>query len=105
MMTTGTQNEYYNATEPVLFMAFELSEKTWKLGFTIGHGQTPRERTIVARDPKRLFEEVAYAKARFGLGHTAPVVSCPGALAPSMVSWHADAAASLTPQAPGRRRG
>ena len=29
----------------------------------------------------------------------------PGALAPSMVSWHADAAASLTPQAPGRRRG
>jgi hypothetical protein len=33
------------------------------------------------------------------------VWSSPGALAPSMVSWHADAAASLTPQAPGRRRG
>jgi hypothetical protein len=32
------------------------------------------------------------------------VPCCPGALAPSMVSWHADAAASLTPQAPGRRR-
>jgi hypothetical protein len=30
---------------------------------------------------------------------------CPGALAPSMVSWHADAAASLTPQATRRRRG
>ena len=28
-----------------------------------------------------------------------------GALAPSMVSWHADAAASLPPQATRRRRG
>jgi predicted amidohydrolase YtcJ len=34
-----------------------------------------------------------------------PVTGEPGALAPSMVSWHADAAALLTPQAPGRRRG
>ena len=33
------------------------------------------------------------------------VWSSPGALAPSMVSWHADAAASLTPQATRRRRG
>jgi len=27
-MTTATQNEHYNAPEPVLFLAFELSEKT-----------------------------------------------------------------------------
>jgi hypothetical protein len=33
------------------------------------------------------------------------VWSRPGALAPSMVSWHADAAASLTPQARRRRVG
>ena len=33
MMTTATQNKYYNAHAPVLFMAFELREKTWKLGF------------------------------------------------------------------------
>jgi hypothetical protein len=32
-----------------------------------------------------------------GLGSTRH----PGALAPSLVSWHADAAAALTPQAPG----
>jgi hypothetical protein len=75
-MTTATQNEHYNAHEPVLFMAFELSEKTWKLGFTLGHGQPPRERTIAARDTQRLLNEVAHAKARFGLGATAPVVSC-----------------------------
>jgi transposase len=76
MMTTATQNEHYNAHEPVLFMAFELSEKTWKLGFTLGHGQPPRERTIAARDTQRLLHEVAHAKARFGLGATASVVSC-----------------------------
>ena len=48
-MTTATRNEHYtetHATEPVLFLAFELSEKTWKLGCTTGHGQQPRERSI-----------------------------------------------------------
>jgi transposase len=76
MMTTATQNEHYNAHEPVLFMAFELREKTWKLGFTLGHGQPPRERTMAARDTQRLLNEVAQAKVHFGLGATAPVVSC-----------------------------
>ena len=78
-MTTATRNEQYtamHATEPVLFLAFELSEKTWKLGFTTSHGQKPRERTMAARDLKRLLDEVAHAKARFGLCATAPVVSC-----------------------------
>ena len=76
MMTTATQNEHYNAHEPVLFLAFELSEKTWKLGFTLGHGHPPRARTIAARATQRLLNEVAQAKARLGLGATAPVVSC-----------------------------
>jgi len=57
-------------------MAFELREKTWKLGFTIGPGQPPRERTITARDATHLLNEVAHAKARCGLEATAPVVSC-----------------------------
>jgi hypothetical protein len=45
MMTTATRNEHYTetrATEPVLFLAFALSEKTWKFGCTMGHGQKPR---------------------------------------------------------------
>ena len=78
-MTTATRNEQYtamHATEPVLFLAFELSEKTWKLGFTTGHGQQPRERNIAARHQERLLQEVAQAKRRFGLPETAPVVSC-----------------------------
>jgi hypothetical protein len=49
MMTTATHNTHDNTPEAVLFMAFELSENTWKLGFTIGHGQKPRERTWVFR--------------------------------------------------------
>jgi transposase len=79
MMTTATPNEHYTAMyapEPVLFLAFELSEKTWKLGFTTGHGQQPRERSIPARHQARLLHEVGQAKRRFGLPETAPVVSC-----------------------------
>jgi transposase len=64
------------APEPVLFLAFELSEKTWKLGFTTGHGQQPRERSIPARHQARLLHEVGQAKRRFGLPETTPVVSC-----------------------------
>ena len=75
MMTTATQNEYYNP-EPALFMAVELSEKIWKLGFTLGHGQPPRARTLTARDTPRLRSEVAHAKVLFSLDVTAPVVSC-----------------------------
>src|SRR5262249_38810289 len=74
--TTATQNEPYNAHEPVMFMAFELSEKPWKLGCTLGHGPPPRAHTIAARDTHRLLNEVAHAKGRCGLGATAPVVSC-----------------------------
>ena len=51
------------------------SEKTWKLGFTTGHGQKPRERSIAARHQTRVLQEVAQAKRRFGLPETAPVFS------------------------------
>ena len=74
-MTTATHNEHYTAmgaTEPGLFLAFELSEKTWKLGFTTGHGQQPRERSIPARHQVRLLHEVGQAKPRFGLPETVP---------------------------------
>src|SRR4029434_4879407 len=76
MMTTATHNVHDTTTERVLFMAFELSEKTWKLGFTTGHGQKPRERTVAARELARLLQEIAQAKKRFGLPETALVISC-----------------------------
>jgi transposase len=76
MTSTATHNAYGTTTERVLFMAFELSENTWKLGFTLGPGQTPRERPVAARDQGRLLQEIAQAKRRFGLPETAPVVRC-----------------------------
>jgi hypothetical protein len=48
MPTTATHNVHATTPERVLFVAFELSDKTWKLGFTTGHGQKPRERSIAA---------------------------------------------------------
>jgi transposase len=76
MTTSATRNVRASMTEGTLFVAFELSEKTWKLGFTTGHGQKPRERSIPARDQERVLSEIAQAKRRFGLPETAPVVSC-----------------------------
>jgi transposase len=76
-MTTGaTRNAQDNTSEGTLFVSFELREKTWKLGFTTGHGQKPRERTVSARHQECVLEEIAQAKRRFGLPETAPVVSC-----------------------------
>jgi transposase len=57
-------------------LAFELSNSNWKLGFTIGHAQRPRERNIRARDLKALEREIGQAKKRFGLPQDAPVLSC-----------------------------
>jgi len=76
MTTTATHNEHDTTSKRVLFMAFELSEKTWKLGFTTGHGQKPRERTVAARHQARLLQEIAQAKKRCGLPESAAVVSC-----------------------------
>jgi transposase len=76
MTTKATHQEQDSTTEATLFMSFELSEKTWKLGFTTGHGQKPRERSVSARDQERVLDEIAKAKRRFGLPETAPVISC-----------------------------
>jgi transposase len=76
MSTTATHNAHDTTIERVLFMAFELREKTWKLGCTTGHGQKPRERAVAARHQARLLQEIAQAKKRFGLPESAAVVSC-----------------------------
>ena len=75
MTTAAAHHEQENTPEATLFVACELSEKTWKLGFTTGHGQKPRERTMTARQQERILDEIAQAKRRLGLPETAPVVS------------------------------
>lgn len=76
MTTAATHITHEHISEATLFVAFELSEKKWKLGFTTGPGQKPRERTVTARDQDRVLDEIASAKRRLKLPETAPVISC-----------------------------
>ena len=76
MKTTVQRGAQYNGVEPTLYMALELGEKTWKLGFSVGLGQKARLRTITGSDVKALEREIVRAKARFGLDKTAVVLSC-----------------------------
>jgi hypothetical protein len=56
-------------------MAFEPGRKEWKLGFTTGMAQAPRERTLGAGDLRALEKEIERARARFGRGPGAEVIS------------------------------
>lgn len=76
MSTVTTRATQSSAAEPVLYLAFELAETTWKLAATVGLGQRPRLRTIPARDLDALEHELTRARARFGVPATAPVLSC-----------------------------
>ncbi len=73
--TRKEQRQYSEPTE-VLYVAFDLGAPNWKLAFSIGLGQKPRERNVAARDLAALGKEVLKAKQRFGLPESAPVVSC-----------------------------
>lgn len=63
-------------TDAALYLAFELANAEWRLGFTVGFGQSARQRKITARDVDALGQEVTMAKKRFRLPEDAPVRSC-----------------------------
>ncbi len=58
-----------------LYMAFELSEKDWKLSLSDGE-RSPSHYTVAAGDTAALLECIAKAKARCGLAPEASVHSC-----------------------------
>lgn len=74
MTTQATETESSVPTK-VLYMALELSNKTWKVLFRSGAGRQ-REIEVAARDMAALLAEVATAKARLGLPAGTRVVSC-----------------------------
>lgn len=78
MMTTTTRTPQSTAPAAAtpLLLAFELGERTWKLGLTTGLGQRPRVCSIAAGAVDRVLEEIARAKRRFVLSAETPVVSC-----------------------------
>jgi transposase len=59
-----------------LLLAFELGERSWKLGFTTGLGPRPRIRQVPAGAVDRVHEEITRAKRRLQLPDDTPVVSC-----------------------------
>ena len=75
-MNQETAVQHFIVTTPVLYMAFELSSKKWKLGFSIGLGQKVRIRNIDAGDLVAAKVEIAKAKKRFGVPGETRVISC-----------------------------
>ena len=59
-----------------LYLAFELSSSTWKLGFCIGLGERVHERKVAAGQTEKLLAEISSAKRRFGLSAASKVKSC-----------------------------
>jgi transposase len=59
-----------------LHLGLELDDKDWKLAFTTGLTQRPRQRRIEPRDTAALLGEIGEAKRRFALGSHVRVVSC-----------------------------
>jgi len=75
-METETTQINHTINSPILFMAMELSNTKWRLGFTIGLGQPPRLRKLEAGNLDGLIKEIHLSKKRFGLPEDAGVMSC-----------------------------
>ena len=63
-------------TTGALFVALELGCEKWVLASVAQAAQKPRFRSLSARNLGAFREEIAKAKARFGLSADAPVFTC-----------------------------
>jgi transposase len=75
-MMTMTRDRKSTAPTGCLLLAFELGQRSWKLGFSGGIGQRPRIRQIPAGAVGLIEKEILRAKMRLGLSLEAAVVSC-----------------------------
>lgn len=73
-MHQTTQSVNGNNNRSVLYMALELGDKKWKLGFSNGSKQ--RLKTVEALNTKQVLEEISKAKEKLGLAKDSPVISC-----------------------------
>jgi len=65
-----------SVNEPVLYVAFELGKKEWKLAMTSGFDRQPWLRTLASGDLGAVERAVRSGRERFGLPASARVVSC-----------------------------
>jgi transposase len=73
---SATRTHDSTTATPVLYLAFELGWREWKLGFSTSPAQPVRQRTVRARDLQGLGKEIAKAKQRFGLAPETAVRCC-----------------------------
>lgn len=73
--TTESTASPFTSSSPTLFLAFDLGDRSWTLGFSTGLGQRPRLRKVAAGATERVAEEITRAKRRLQLPAEAPVVS------------------------------
>lgn len=76
MKTAATVEKADSTGRAVLHMALELGRKKWKVGFTTGLGQKPREKNVDGGDTKAVLAEIELGKRRFGLAEDVRVVCC-----------------------------
>jgi transposase len=75
-MFTMTRTCESTAPTSCLLLAFELGQRSWKLGFTAGLGQRAHIRQMSAGALALMMTEIERAKKRLGLPAEAKVVSC-----------------------------
>lgn len=75
MIKKTTQQQFIEKSS-ILYLAFELSNKKWKLGFSIGLGQKVRIRSIDSGDLTALKSEIQLARKRFSMPEEIQVISC-----------------------------
>ena len=76
MMQTMTRGNESGAASGYLLVAFELSQRWWKVGFTTGMGHRVRTRRMAAGALEPLAQAIADAKKMCGLAADARVISC-----------------------------
>ena len=74
MTNSQMVQEINNTQTGNLYIAFELSNKKWKLLF--GNGSKRRQKTIKAGNLLEFEEELAKAKSKFKMDSDVPVYSC-----------------------------
>ena len=75
-MTATTHPLAGSVCDGTLYVAFEISQRSWTLALTSGFGRAPWVQTMRPGDDRKLTQLVAKGRARFGLSAAAPVVSC-----------------------------
>jgi transposase len=74
-MTAAIRSEV-SVNEPVLYVAFELGKKDWKLAMTSGFGVQPWLQTVASGDLDAVARAIDRGRRRFGLAGTSRVCSC-----------------------------